>query len=242
MSPEGLVVLAVRAAVGELDASRLAGVPPVDRLRRSTIHEHAAIVRGEPKQRQRQQLACLAQDLRQPPLLAHQHRRAPGPARRNVGHGQRLHENAPGRPPGPSGRYAPPGPPPHATAPGRPSPRTSAPSRCGAPLPRAPSPATQSKSASTRSSRAPTGATTSSVRWPAPCSKVLCFRLPRFSASWASPLRRRWTVGSKEPRLYGGNLDKDLTAGSTLFLPAWVPAGLGARRQCLGRRWPWRPG
>jgi acetamidase/formamidase len=32
------------------------------------------------------------------------------------------------------------------------------------------------------------------------------------------------TIASKEPRIHGGNMDnKELTAGSTLYLPVWVP-------------------
>ena len=34
-------------------------------------------------------------------------------------------------------------------------------------------------------------------------------------------------ISSKEPRVHGGNLDnKELVAGSTLYLPVWVPGGL----------------
>ena len=47
---------------------------------------------------------------------------------------------------------------------------------------------------------------------------------PFFGVMGVAPPRAMGTIGSKEPRLHGGNLDnKELTAGSSLFLPVWVP-------------------
>ena len=47
---------------------------------------------------------------------------------------------------------------------------------------------------------------------------------PFFGVMAVAPPPALGTIGSKEPRLHGGNLDnKELTAGSTLFLPVWVP-------------------
>ncbi len=47
---------------------------------------------------------------------------------------------------------------------------------------------------------------------------------PFFGVMGVAPPPALGTIGSKEPRLHGGNLDnKELTAGSSLFLPVWVP-------------------
>ncbi|HEY0204733.1 MAG TPA: acetamidase/formamidase family protein [Acetobacteraceae bacterium] len=47
---------------------------------------------------------------------------------------------------------------------------------------------------------------------------------PFFGVMGVAPPPAMETIGSKEPRLHGGNLDnKELVAGSTLFLPVWVP-------------------
>jgi acetamidase/formamidase len=47
---------------------------------------------------------------------------------------------------------------------------------------------------------------------------------PFFGVMGVAPPRSHGTLSSKEPRQHGGNLDnKELTAGSTLFLPVWVP-------------------
>ena len=47
---------------------------------------------------------------------------------------------------------------------------------------------------------------------------------PFFGVMGVAPPPAMGTIGSKEPRLHGGNLDlKELTAGSSLFLPVWVP-------------------
>ena len=47
---------------------------------------------------------------------------------------------------------------------------------------------------------------------------------PFFGVMGVAPPPALGTIGSKEPRLHGGNLDnKELVAGSTLFLPVWVP-------------------
>ena len=47
---------------------------------------------------------------------------------------------------------------------------------------------------------------------------------PFFGVMGVAPPPAFGTIGSKEPRLHGGNIDnKHLTAGSTLFLPVWVP-------------------
>ena len=46
---------------------------------------------------------------------------------------------------------------------------------------------------------------------------------PFFGVMDVAPPPAFGTVATKEPRLHGGNLDnKELTAGSTLFLPVWV--------------------
>ena len=46
---------------------------------------------------------------------------------------------------------------------------------------------------------------------------------PFFGVMGVAPPPAFGTVATKEPRLHGGNLDnKELTAGSTLFLPVWV--------------------
>lgn len=46
---------------------------------------------------------------------------------------------------------------------------------------------------------------------------------PFFGVMGVAPPPAMGTIGSKEPRLHGGNLDnKELVAGSTLFLPVWV--------------------
>ena len=47
---------------------------------------------------------------------------------------------------------------------------------------------------------------------------------PFFGVMGVAPPPALGTIGSKEPRLHGGNLDnKELVAGSSLFLPVWVP-------------------
>jgi acetamidase/formamidase len=47
---------------------------------------------------------------------------------------------------------------------------------------------------------------------------------PFFGVMGVAPPPAMGTLASKEPRLHGGNLDnKELTAGSSLFLPVWVP-------------------
>ena len=47
---------------------------------------------------------------------------------------------------------------------------------------------------------------------------------PFFGVMGVAPPPAMGTIGSKEPRLHGGNIDnKELVAGSTLFLPVWVP-------------------
>ncbi len=49
---------------------------------------------------------------------------------------------------------------------------------------------------------------------------------PFFGVMGVAPPPAYGTIMSKEPRLHGGNLDnKELTAGSTLFLPVWVEGG-----------------
>jgi len=82
----GLVVLAIRTASRELHARCLAVVP------HGLVHEHAVVVRVEPKQRERKQLAQLSQHLGQQILFAHQQRRALRPSRGDVGQRQGLHE------------------------------------------------------------------------------------------------------------------------------------------------------
>jgi acetamidase/formamidase len=47
---------------------------------------------------------------------------------------------------------------------------------------------------------------------------------PFFGVMGVAPPPAFGQIMSKEPRLHGGNLDnKEMTAGSTLFLPVWVP-------------------
>ncbi len=47
---------------------------------------------------------------------------------------------------------------------------------------------------------------------------------PFFGVMGVAPPPSFGRISSKEPRIHGGNLDnKELTAGSTLFLPVWVP-------------------
>ncbi|MEH2477992.1 acetamidase/formamidase [Nitrobacteraceae bacterium AZCC 2146] len=47
---------------------------------------------------------------------------------------------------------------------------------------------------------------------------------PFFGIMAVAPPLNYGTVSTREPRAYGGNMDnKELTAGSTLFLPVWVP-------------------
>ena len=47
---------------------------------------------------------------------------------------------------------------------------------------------------------------------------------PFFGVIGVAPPPEFGTIASKEPRVHGGNLDnKEMTAGSTLFLPVWVP-------------------
>jgi acetamidase/formamidase len=49
---------------------------------------------------------------------------------------------------------------------------------------------------------------------------------PFFGVMAVAPPTVYGTVSTREPREYGGNIDnKELTAGSTLFLPVWVPGG-----------------
>ena len=49
---------------------------------------------------------------------------------------------------------------------------------------------------------------------------------PFFGVMGVAPPPAFGTIASKEPRIHGGNLDnKELTAGSTLYLPVWVPGG-----------------
>ncbi len=49
---------------------------------------------------------------------------------------------------------------------------------------------------------------------------------PFFGVMGVAPPPEFGTISSKEPRIHGGNFDnKELTAGSTLFLPVWVPGG-----------------
>jgi acetamidase/formamidase len=46
---------------------------------------------------------------------------------------------------------------------------------------------------------------------------------PFFGVMGVAPPPEFGTIASKEPRIHGGNLDnKEMTAGSTLFLPVWV--------------------
>jgi acetamidase/formamidase len=50
---------------------------------------------------------------------------------------------------------------------------------------------------------------------------------PFFGVMGVAPPAAFGTISSKEPRIHGGNLDnKELTAGSTLYLPVWVEGGL----------------
>jgi acetamidase/formamidase len=50
---------------------------------------------------------------------------------------------------------------------------------------------------------------------------------PFFGVMGVAPPPAFGTIASKEPRIHGGNLDnKELVAGSTLFLPVWVSGGL----------------
>jgi len=47
---------------------------------------------------------------------------------------------------------------------------------------------------------------------------------PFFGVMGVAPPPAFGTIASKEPRIHGGNMDnKELTAGSTLYLPVWVP-------------------
>jgi acetamidase/formamidase len=47
---------------------------------------------------------------------------------------------------------------------------------------------------------------------------------PFFGVMGVAPPPAFGRIASKEPRVHGGNLDnKEMTAGSTLFLPVWVP-------------------
>lgn len=58
-----------------------------------------------------------------------------------------------------------------------------------------------------------------------------------------APQPRYGTISTIQPREHGGNLDnKELTAGSTLYLPICLSAGVGFGCQLLRRRWPWRAG
>ena len=50
---------------------------------------------------------------------------------------------------------------------------------------------------------------------------------PFFGVMGVAPPPPYGRISSKEPRVHGGNMDnKELTAGSTLFLPVWVEGGL----------------
>jgi acetamidase/formamidase len=50
---------------------------------------------------------------------------------------------------------------------------------------------------------------------------------PFFGVMGVAPPPEFGRISSKEPRVHGGNLDnKELVAGSTLYLPVWVPGGL----------------
>ena len=50
---------------------------------------------------------------------------------------------------------------------------------------------------------------------------------PFFGVMGVAPPPAFGTIGSKEPRVHGGNLDlKELTVGASLFLPVWVEGGL----------------
>ncbi|HWK43606.1 MAG TPA: acetamidase/formamidase family protein [Stellaceae bacterium] len=50
---------------------------------------------------------------------------------------------------------------------------------------------------------------------------------PFFGVMGVAPPAAFGVISSKEPRIHGGNLDnKELVAGSTLFLPVWVAGGL----------------
>ena len=50
---------------------------------------------------------------------------------------------------------------------------------------------------------------------------------PFFGVMGVAPPPRYGTISTIQPREHGGNLDnKELTAGSTLFLPVWAPGGL----------------
>jgi acetamidase/formamidase len=50
---------------------------------------------------------------------------------------------------------------------------------------------------------------------------------PFFGVMGVAPPPAFGTISSKEPRIHGGNLDnKEMTAGSTLYLPVWVEGGL----------------
>ena len=50
---------------------------------------------------------------------------------------------------------------------------------------------------------------------------------PFFGVMGVAPPPAFGTIASKEPRVHGGNMDnKQLVAGSTLFLPVWVAGGL----------------
>jgi acetamidase/formamidase len=50
---------------------------------------------------------------------------------------------------------------------------------------------------------------------------------PFFGVMGVAPPAEFGVISSKEPRIHAGNLDnKELTAGSTLFLPIWVAGGL----------------
>ena len=116
------------------------------------------------------------------------------------------------------------------------APGISSPARSPSP---APSRATCWRSASRRSSPAPTGATTSSARSPARCRRISTRRCsatsrwiaraacaccpgapelalaPFFGVMGVAPPPAFGTIASKEPRIHGGNMDnKELVAGS----------------------------
>ena len=86
----GLVVLAIGPRAGERDPRRL--TPGLHRL----VDEHGVVVRVEPEKRDGQPFAHHRHHLAEQLLLAKEQRRALGPARRDVGEHQRLHE-APAR-------------------------------------------------------------------------------------------------------------------------------------------------
>ena len=52
----------------------------------------------------------------------------------------------------------------------------------------------------------------------------MCIRDRFFGVMGVAPQPRYGTISTIQPREHGGNLDnKELTAGSILFLPVWAP-------------------